>query len=340
MEICYLRKLEKKLTDRRKGNNFRKACLNYAENILKNKAPVIFDYKHFRDLIGDNDNVLKYYIMLDENFYYKKYKIIKKSGGERTIVTPSFTLKYIQRWILDNILYCIPVSENSHGFTKKKSIFTNAEKHLSKDVVINIDIKDFFPTIKFKEVFRVFKKLGYTKHLSFIFAKLCTYQKTLPQGAPTSPYLSNIISSKIDKRIMSLVKKYYGDYTRYADDITISGKYGIEKCIPLVKQIIKSEGFELNEKKFRISYSYQKQEVTGLIVNSNKVKINKKYKNSVKQEIFFCKKYGVEDHLIKIESKKSFYKEHLYGKVYFINMVEPELGKFLLKQLDEIEWSY
>ena len=103
-------------------------------------------------------------------------------------------LKYIQRWILDNILSKIKVSEFATGFCANCSIVDNAKYHINKECVINIDIKDFFPSISFERIFRVFAYYGYTKEVSFFLAKLCTYEDELPQGSPASPMLSNIVN--------------------------------------------------------------------------------------------------------------------------------------------------
>lgn len=314
-------------------------CVSYASKLFENKMPVIFDIVHLSKLLGLKGNEI-YQLLINEDAFYKEVFISKKSGGKRVLNIPSVKLKYVQRWILDNVLYNIGISEFACGFCKDKSILFNAKYHLNKKCIVNLDIKDFFPSITYDMIFRVFYYYGYTKEVSFALAKLCTYQGALPQGSPASPYLSNIICLRIDKRIGMLVKKYDGDYSRYADDITLSGSRSIQKTISLVEKILVEEGFVLNQLKTRTAYKGQRQEVTGLIVNNDVVRINKKYKREVMQEIYYCNKFGVDSHLYKIKSEKSFYKEHLYGKVYFINMIEPNTGKKLLEELSEISWEY
>lgn len=170
-------------------------------------------------------------------------------------------------------------------------------------------------------------------------ARLCTYNNELPQGAPTSPYLSNVVCLKLDKRISELAKKYGASYTRYADDITLSANTDISNIIPFVEKIVTDEGFSLNNKKTRVLYEYQRQEVTGLLVSGNRVRVDKKYIKKFKQEIYYCKKYGVADHLRHIKCDKRFYKEHMYGKAYFVNMVDANLGQRIIKDLDSIVWE-
>lgn len=143
---------------------------------------------------------------------------------------------------------------------------------------------------------------------------------------------------KLDKRLSKLAESFNAKYTRYADDITISGKYNIHNILEIVYKIIDEENFSINIEKTRIRYYYQRQEVTGLIVNSNKVNVSKKYIKKVKQEIYYCLKFGVSDHLMHNNINKRFYKDHLYGKVYYIYMVNHTLGSQLLKELERINW--
>lgn len=167
---------------------------------------------------------------------------------------------------------------------------------------------------------------------------LCTNARSvLPQGSPASPTISNLVSLKLDKRLGRLADKIGASYTRYADDITFSGKKTIQKYIELIRKIIYEEGYEINEGKFRLQYAHQRQEVTGLIVNKE-VAIPQKRINELENAIYYCKKYGVVDHMSHIGCEKGFYKEHLYGLAYFIKMVNPEKGLKYLLQLNEIEW--
>lgn len=338
-KVKYLSELSNVLKENGKGKVYIKKCIDYAGKLLDNNLPVIFDVKHLALLIGIETKQLCKMIFDAEAFYIEKI-IPKKSGGYRELFIPSVTLKYIQRWILDNIIYHMHISPYANGFCPNKSIVTNAKKHLEKECVINIDLKDFFPSINLDDVFRIFYYYGYTKEVSFALSKLCTNSGVLPQGSPASPYISNIICLKLDKRLSTLVEKYEGDYTRYADDITISGNRGIIKCLHIVEHIINDEGFNINHNKTRTAFYYQRQEVTGLVVNHGKVSINKEYKRKLKQEIYFCIKYGVNEHLDYIKNDKSFFKEHLYGKAYFVKMVEPEEGEKVLNMLDKVEWDY
>lgn len=335
----YIQKLQQKMAEQGLDEDYINLCSNYAQKLLNNSMPVVFDFSHLSSLLGLESAELAFYLFAEESLFYKEIKIPKKSGGFRIIDIPSERLKGIQRWILDNVLVNMEVHECCYGFCKGKSIYNNALLHVNKECVLNMDLKDFFPSIKLKDVFFIFYGNGYTKQVSYYFAKLLTKNGVLPQGSPASPMLSNMVAKHLDERLNKLAKKYHAEYSRYADDITFSGMSNIKKMIPIVMTIIEEEGFNVNEKKTRYAYYYQRQEVTGLIVNK-KVSVTKEYIKELKKEIYFCQKFGVVSHLERTDNHKSFYKEHLYGKAYFVNMVDKKIGQEILKQLDTIMWEY
>lgn len=335
----YIEELRTALIEQNETEEDIDSACKYAENLISLDMPVIFNREHFSLLVGREKEEIYKMVSLLESHYYQQVTIKKKSGGDRILSVPALTLKEIQKWILDNVLSKMYVSPYAMGFQKEKSIVTNAKVHVGKKCVVNLDLKDFFPSVKLEKVFRAFYYYGYTISVSYLMARLCTYNNELPQGAPTSPYLSNVVCLKLDKRISELAIKYGASYTRYADDITLSANTDISNIIPVVEKIVTDEGFSLNNKKTRVLYEYQRQEVTGLLVSGNKVRVDKKYIKKFKQEIYYCKKYGVADHLRHIKCDKRFYKEHMYGKAYFVNMVDTNLGQRIIKELDSIVWE-
>lgn len=335
----YLRDLRAAIEQQGYGVYYVAKCIRYATRLLDNHLPVIFDTKHLSLLLGIDAGDLTRMVFAQDKFYSTLY-IPKKSGGTRELSIPSVELKYIQRWILDNILCHIRVSECAVGFCAGKSILDNAKKHLNQHCIINMDIKDFFPSIAFEKVFRVFSYYGYTKEVAFILAKLCTYQGKLPQGSPASPCLSNIVCLKLDARLKALSETYESVYSRYADDLTFSSKKDAKSIVKVVEQIIADEGFAVNSKKTRIAYPHQRQEVTGLLVNGTTIRVSKQYKRNLAKELYYCTKYGVSDHMKRIKCNKAFYKEHIYGQLYFINMVEPEEAAKLFAIANQISWDY
>ena len=321
------------------GEYYISKCLRYANRLLINGLPVIFDTQHLALLIGISSDELCKMVFAEDRFY-STARIPKRNGGYRELDIPSSDLKYIQKWIMQNILYCMRVSDYAYGFQPKRSIVDNARVHVNKHCIVNLDISDFFPSISFERVFRLFFYYGYTKEVSFVLAKLCTFRGKLPQGSPASPCISNICCLKLDARLSALATKYKADYSRYADDITFSSNSDLKTIIRIVAPILLEEGFRVNERKTRISYHHQRQEVTGHIVNGENVRVSKEFKRSLLQELYYCKRFGVSDHMRHIGCNKAFYKEHVYGKLFFVNMVEPDEAKKLFALADSIDWEY
>ena len=312
-------------------------CVKYATKLKDNNMPIIFDSIHLAKLIGIQVSELYSYHQM-KDLIYKEIRIPKKNGKIRTINAPSENLKYIQRWVLDNIISKIPCSENAMGYINDRSIVCNAIMHVNKPCVVNLDISDFFPSIPFKRVYSIFREQGYTKHLSMFLAGICTYKGVLPQGAPTSPYISNLVCRRLDNRLSVLAQKIEASFSRYADDLTFSGEVFITEYLKLIKRVIREENFEINEDKCRIQYRNERQSVTGLIVN-DRLSVPISTKKYIRQQIYYSKKFGVKSNLLKQNILKSNYRDHLYGLAYFVRMVEFDEGKLLLAQLDQIDWE-
>jgi len=255
-KMKYLNNLKIEMKKYEYSNEYIEMCTRYAEKLLKNNVPVIYNLEHFSLLIGIDKKILASIIFSNKDYLYKTIKIPKKTRGDRKLSVPISTLKYIQKWILKNILYEVPSSEYVTGFEKKMSIMENAKRHLNKECIINIDLKDFFPSITNKMVYSIFCYLGYSREMCNIFTTICTYKKVIPQGAPTSPKLANLCCKQLDKRIGALCKKYGATYSRYADDITISGNKYIKNMLKTVQLIVEDEKFQLNHDKTNYKKKY------------------------------------------------------------------------------------
>ncbi|ANS75288.1 hypothetical protein AWM70_12290 [Paenibacillus yonginensis] len=306
-----------------KDDNYINDCINYAEKLFSKNLPVIYDVTHFSYLVGYKES----YIMKVANSqspFYREFLIPKKNKDEyREISEPLPNLKVIQRWILDEILHKLNPSPFSKAFRIGYSIKDNAKYHRKQKLVLNMDIKDYFNSISNDKVFMFFKSLGYSKQVALVLSKLCILDNGLPQGAPTSPMLSNLVTQQIDKRIASFSAKHNLRYTRYADDLTLSGDFDEGFVINCVKRILNSEGFCINEKKTRVRKQNQQQEVTGIVVNE-KLQASKKYRKNLRQKMHYIKKYGFEDHISKLEiDNKIKYLYHLLGTANFILNVNP-----------------
>ena len=222
------------------------------------------------------------------NGRYVTFKIPKKKEGEyRTIDAPCNELKSVQQAL--NLILQEVYSPNAAamGFVKGKSVVTNAQVHLGQNFVYNIDLKDFFPSVTSGRLYRrlLAKPFCLKEEVASIISDLCCYtkceNKVLPQGAPTSPILTNIICERMDIKLTRLAKAYGLKYTRYADDITFSGVKNVfaedgKFCSSMRNIIEKEEGFVINPDKTRLSHRGMRQEVTGITVN-NKINVSRKY---------------------------------------------------------------
>lgn len=306
-----------------KSDEYINDCLNYANKIFINGLPVIFDQLHLSELVGMNLN----YLIKASNSPYKFYRefiILKKNGEPRLISEPLPNLKVVQRWILDEILTNIETSKYAKAYKKNISIKDNARFHRGQKKLLTVDISNYFGSISFARVLGFFKEIGYSKAVSTLLAGLCALEGSLPQGSPTSPALSNLITRNLDKRISSYAKKNNIRYTRYADDITLSGDFNEGSVINFLEYVLKSEGFEINESKTRVRLSTQQQEVTGIIVNE-KLQTSKSYRKDFRKNIYYIKKYGLNSHLEheKLENKKN-YLYRLLGMGNFILYINPK----------------
>lgn len=281
---------------------------------------------------------------------YLTFELTKKSGGVRIVSTPATALKLIQKK-LNQVLQCVYKPKPSvHGFISSKSIATNAKVHVRKRYVLNIDLKDFFPSINFGRVRGMFMALPYglSPDVATVLAQVCCHNNQLPQGAPSSPIISNMICAKLDSQLQQLAKKLRCTYTRYADDITFSTtllKFPKELayCISIDNQeqivlgeeilsIIKSNDFQVNEKKIRLQLNGSHQEVTGLTVNQF-ANVNRRHVRQIRAMLHAWEKFGLE--AAEKEYRRKYYfkqkgpykgtptfKQVLRGKIEFLGMVK------------------
>ncbi|MBN1367296.1 MAG: RNA-directed DNA polymerase [Dehalococcoidales bacterium] len=194
----------------------------------------------------------------------------KRAGGYRRIEAPKRFIKVIQKWIYFYILCTRELPETVTGFVRGKNIFSNAKLHIPNKNLMVVDIKDFFPTINNKEVYEVFKSFGFPWRVCTLLSDLCSLNGRLPQGAPTSPALANLVFKPVDLELQDLAKRWNCTYSRYADDIAISGNNTFSnKDIKSISDILKQWGFNINHKKTRIVGSGGSQILTGLVVNTS-----------------------------------------------------------------------
>ncbi|MBE5060079.1 RNA-directed DNA polymerase [Megamonas funiformis] len=290
--------------------------------------------KELANILNISEKKLTYilYVKKIDNMY-RTFSIPKKNGETREINAPEKMLNFVQKNLakfLLNYRNGIYKTENinnkvSHGFEKEKSFITNAELHKNKRYVLNFDLKDFFDCFHFGRVKGYFEKNRYfklSKDIATILAQLTCYKKCLPQGAPTSPIIVNLIFNMVDIQIIKLAKTYKLNYTRYADDITFStnDKFFLEKYSEFENKflyIIEKYGFVVNKNKTRLQYKDYRQKVTGLVVNK-KINVTREYYKETRAMAHQLYKTGS----FFIEENKSGTINQLEGRFSFINQIE------------------
>jgi retron-type reverse transcriptase len=230
-------------------------------------TPARFDMAELSRRLGGDAKLL-----VNVRPQYQSFTIPKRSGGVRQILAPVEDLKEIQRMILRKLLSRLSAHDAAHGFEAGRSIVTNAKAHVGRRVVLRMDLKDFFTSTTERRVREYFRAIGWSTDCADLLTQLCTYKKSLPQGAPTSPRLSNLLNARLDGRLAGAARKHKASYTRYADDLTFSfddESHGtVNGLIHFVKEIVKDEGYQLHvHAKLKIQRRHDRQRVTGLVVN-------------------------------------------------------------------------
>lgn len=347
----------------------------------QNNLPSILSLSHLAERSGVKYELLRGYVMRNvttgvENFeIYKKFSIRKRSGNRRFIHVPTPKLMRTQRWISEHILAKLPVHTSSQAFKKGNSIKKCALRHCGAKWIIKIDIEDFFSSISEIQVYRVFRSLNYQPLVAFELARICTvgthnmsprrlypswkilnpnsvipsYSQNLlgylPQGAPTSPLLANLIMKDCDIALQNLALSNNLIYTRYSDDLTFStadkkfDRSKAKKFIYNAYKIISEYGFKPQFRKTTLVPPGSKKIVLGLNVDSDVPRLAKHTRDSIRQHLYYLEKMGPVHHAFnrKFDSVWGL-KMHLRGLIDYANMIEPEFAKACLVKFNSIEW--
>ena len=260
------------------------------------------------------------------NSHYRHTKIPKENGEYRELCVPDEFLKSIQRSIASNLLAYEEISPFATAYRLGGSTLVNALPHVGKPVLSKLDIRHFFDNIIYPQIKeKVFPAERYSEAIRILLTLLCMYRDALPQGAPTSPVISNIIMKNFDNMVGSWCINRNIAYTRYCDDMTFSGEFAPHEVIFFVKQELRKMGFFLNDKKTVAVRNGQKKIVTGIVANE-KMNVSATYRRKLRQELYFCKKYGVEEHIrsLGLEISASAYIMQLLGRVNYVLQITPE----------------
>ena len=271
---------------------------------------------NIRDLYQFSNNQAKHYYAAS---------IPKKNGGVRELNVPSHYLKHIQRKILDKMLYSLPVSEYAKAYLPKARLTDNALPHMGKEKILKLDIKGFFDNIDTDMVCSVFSRLGFESAATSLLANICTLEGCLPQGAPTSPYIANLVMTYFDDRVGSYCKEKNIAYTRYCDDMTFSGSFDEKALEEYVEHLLCRQGFELNRKKTVCVSASQQQRVTGIVVNE-KMQISSAERRKIRQEVYYLSKNTVLSCMrhIGVQTTQIQYLTSLQGRISFAFQINPE----------------
>lgn len=271
------------------------------------------------------------------DYNYKHFKIEKKKKKTyRFIDAPKFKLKILQKWILVNVLQNVHISDQATAFIKNKNgIKDNAQRHLNNKYLLEMDLKDFYPSISLSKIIELFKSkpFDFNVEMAKYLGYICTCNKKLPQGAVTSPIISNLICSELDENISSYCRKHNITYSRYADDLTFSSndKVRLNLVKRDIKLFIKQDRFIINDEKTRFLSSNFHQQVTGITINNGELKTNKKLKRKVRALLFFCIKNSSF-----IDKNGKNRELELLGCISFIKSIEPGYIDICLKYVENL----
>lgn len=292
---------------------------------------------------------------------YMGFSISKKSGEPRRIAAPTKNVKILQQK-LNQVLQAVYEPKPSvHGFAEGRNVRTNAQKHVGKRWVLNVDLEDFFHSINFGRVRGMFmgKPYNLPRGVATVLAHLCCFQRRLPQGAPTSPIISNMICAQMDSQLQQLARANRSTYSRYADDMTFSttirefprdlafiSELGQVCPGQELSEIITRNGFAINDKKIWLRGRNRRQEVTGVTVNE-RLNLPRKFTNQIRAMLHAWKKYGLcaaQDHWERKYDRKHRadwhssprFEQVLKGKIEYLGMIKGGDDLTYLKFLDQL----
>ena len=261
--------------------------------------------------------------------HYHSVLIPKRDGSSRKLSVPDLILKRVQRSIVDHILAYYPISKYATAYTYGSSVQKNASRHIGKKKILKLDIVGFFDNITYSRVKDiVFCEERFSEPIRVLLTLLCYYKESLPQGAPTSPAITNIIMYDFDEKVGAYCKERQIAYTRYCDDMTFSGCFEEGEIIAFVRDELKKLGLFLKNRKTAVISHTKRQTVTGIVVNE-KINLTQEYKKKIRQEMYYIKKYGIDGHLVKMGiSDRQAYLNSLKGRISFVLQTIPNDKEF------------
>lgn len=335
-----------------------------AQPLAERELPVILSLGHLAHATGASHRMLLSIVKRQVD-PYRVFSIRKRNGAKRFICVPEQGLLKVQRWLHDYILCSSHALKSLSGaataYMPDGGHIKNAKRHIGAEWLVKVDITRFFESVSERQVYYVFRELGYRALVAFCFARLCTrvlpyhadmrrWKNTsrwhseknwkflstdvlghLPQGAPTSPMLANLICNGLDKELQEIAQHADLQYSRYADDMTFSGSFPNRAAATIVvskvSKAVSRQGFSINSQKTSISKNGSRKIVTGLSVEGNTVRLPRAFKDNLRKDIHYLCKYGVEGHCNRIGQKNQFsYLMHVAGRIHYAKIIEPKLA--------------
>jgi hypothetical protein len=275
--------------------------------------------------------------------------------GDRLVEAPRARLKGLQRRVLRELLDRVPPHRAAHGFVAGRSAVSHAQRHVGRRVVVAVDLRSFFVSVHVGRVAAVFRALGYPEPVVAVLAGLCTTatpravtdgvedwglrrrlrRRHLPQGAPTSPALANLVAHRLDRRLEGLATRWGLTYSRYADDLALSGDdVRADKLLAAVASVVLDEGFELQPRKTRVQRRSQRQQVTGVVVNE-RLSAGRREVRALRALLHNCVRHGPTS---QNRGSHPRFREHLRGRIAHVAQVDPAKGAALLAVFERIVW--
>lgn len=334
--------------------------------------PAILTLKHLAVRSGTDYTELRRAVARDA-VAYRNFHIRKRSGGRRYIQIPPDDLMRAQRWLSEHVLARIDPHPRSFAFSKNASTKRCAAQHSGARWLVKMDVSGFFGSISEIQVYRVFLKAGYQPLVAFELARLATYAPQesprylraawvrrkpysqiwayakdrigyLPQGAPSSPMLSNLVMHDIDEELEKVASEYGLTYTRYSDDLTFSTRRSFDRAqakrlISAVTRRLAQSGLRVNDKKTVVVPPSARKIVLGLLVNGDEPRLTKEFRSSLRQHLYYMGVLGPITHANRrgFDTVSGLY-NHVLGLINYANMIEPDFAKKAREQFDQISW--
>jgi RNA-directed DNA polymerase len=263
-------------------------------------------------------------VLCNLRLFYRPRQRAKADGTFRTLNEPTGPLMLLQQKIKNHILDAIGLLDCVHGGVRCRSVMTNALPHVRKGIVFTLDIKDFFPSVSSSTVRAIFRALAFGEVAAALLTRLVVWEGQLPQGAPTSTGIANLAMTRVDIRLRSLARQQGFDYTRFIDDLALSGSRRLLGFRQLILRIVETEGFRVNPNKIRTMHSGMRQEVTGVVVNC-KLNLSREQRDRIRQSVI---------RFASTPKRLQTNEDRVRGQLSWLSSVNAPLGKKLRAHLE------